>query len=113
MSAERRATPEGERPSKRSKAADGKSDPSQNPYLAHMYEDNSNQSGGAKTILSTFKRHATTAKDAERAENGPENPLNGKPLSKNYFKILESRRNLPVHAQRYVASIPRCWRTKN
>ena len=58
------------------------------------------RSDGNETILSTFKRHQTTAELASMAEDGPENPMNGKPLSKNYFKILQSRRNLPVHAQR-------------
>ncbi|KAI9666800.1 MAG: DEAH-box ATP-dependent RNA helicase prp43 [Alyxoria varia] len=48
----------------------------------------------------SFKRHATKAKQAKEAEDGPDNPFNGKPLSDKYFSILESRRNLPVHAQR-------------
>ena len=95
------------------------SDPSSNPYLAHMYPDegaddqgygngesgtklkarsNGGQSGG----LQHFKRHATTAVQAAKAEDGPSNPFNGQNLSERYFGILKTRRNLPVHAQRYV-----------
>ncbi|KAI5798953.1 P-loop containing nucleoside triphosphate hydrolase protein [Geopyxis carbonaria] len=88
---------------KRAKAEMG--DPAQNPYLAHMYDgpsqdyaSSSGQSGSS--ILSTYKRHQTTAQQAMKAEDGPENPFNGNHLSKNYFKILHTRRNLPVHAQR-------------
>jgi pre-mRNA-splicing factor ATP-dependent RNA helicase DHX15/PRP43 len=98
----KRSPSDGERPSKRSKADGGISDPAQNPYLAHMYEEPQSEWNGNGGILSTFKRHQTTAKDAQKAEDGPENPLNGNQLSKNYFKILQTRRNLPVHAQRYV-----------
>ena len=53
----------------------------------------------------SFQLHATTAKDARKAEDGPNNPFNGKTLSDNYFAILETRRNLPVHAQRYVTCV--------
>jgi len=82
-------------------------DPSTNPYLAHMYEDddtykngNGNSNGKARTGLSDFKRHATTALQAHIAEDGPQNPFNNEPLSKQYFNILETRRDLPVHKQR-------------
>ena len=37
---------------------------------------------------------------AKLAEDGPNNPYNGRSLSKSYFNILKTRRNLPVHAQR-------------
>lgn len=92
-------------PSKRTKM-----DPESNPYLAHLYEgSNGNGNGngyggggraGAKTVLSTFKRHGTTAEQAHVAEWGPENPFSGAPLSKKYFDILKGRRDLPVHKQR-------------
>ena len=52
---------------------------------------------------STFgdlRRHATTAAQAKAAEDGPNNPFTGKPLSQQYFRILKTRRDLPVHAQR-------------
>lgn len=85
-------------------------DPAQNPYLAHMYEKddsdynyngNSNRNGAsARTGLSDFKRHETTALQAHKAEDGPNNPFNNTPLSKQYFNILKTRRNLPVHMQR-------------
>lgn len=45
-------------------------------------------------------RHQTTAKDAERLEDGPVNPFTGEEFSESYFKILKVRRDLPVHAQR-------------
>jgi pre-mRNA-splicing factor ATP-dependent RNA helicase DHX15/PRP43 len=88
-----------------------------NPYLAHMYENDDangvslnhsksngyasyNTNGASNSSLSTFKRHATTAKNAKVAEDGPENPFTGTRLSERYFSILKTRRNLPVHAQR-------------
>lgn len=88
----------------------------ENPYLVHMYsndqENGVNVDGGiangssngranrAGSSLSDFKRHATTAKQAETAEDGPSNPFNSAPLSERYFRILKTRRDLPVHAQR-------------
>lgn len=88
-------------------------DPETNPYLAHMYEnsvENNNYSNGygrssqmpngTVSALASFPRHATDAAMARRAEDGPNNPFNGKPLSSQYFDILKMRRNLPVHAQR-------------
>lgn len=97
-------------PSKRPKP---ELDPAQNPYLAHMYQDEDNGNYGRQTkgnrddgsILSTFVRHKTTSEDATWAENGPANPFNGNPLSKQYFKILETRRKLPVHQQRWVSFV--------
>ena len=53
------------------------------------------------SALSKFKRHSTTAEMAAVVEDGPNNPFNGKPLSKEYFRILRTRRGLPVHAQRH------------
>jgi len=98
-----------ERPPKRPKATN-LLEPSTNPYLAHIY-DNSKQSANGialgkresndgETVLHSFKRHNTTADQAMKAEDGPYNPFNGKPLSNQYFRILETRRNLPVHQQR-------------
>ncbi|EKD16743.1 uncharacterized protein L3040_001482 [Drepanopeziza brunnea f. sp. 'multigermtubi'] len=83
-------------------------DPRANPYLAHNYEEESfysahdgNSNGnGARTGLSEFKRHATTAVQAHKAEDGPNNPFNNAPLSNQYFNILKTRRDLPVHKQR-------------
>lgn len=89
-------------------------DPKTNPYLAHMYEDSADdfnysngygkpnriQGSGSASTLASFPRHATNAAMAKEAENGPKNPFSGKPLSTQYFNILKSRRNLPVHAQR-------------
>ncbi|KAL8705208.1 MAG: hypothetical protein Q9201_001664 [Fulgogasparrea decipioides] len=99
-------------------------DPTMNPYLAHMYEDQNDDSGyntgysngngygnggvslkgqyggGKGTGLAKMPRHNTTADMARKAEDGPNNPFSGELLSKKYFDILKSRRNLPVHAQR-------------
>jgi pre-mRNA-splicing factor ATP-dependent RNA helicase DHX15/PRP43 len=47
-----------------------------------------------------MRRHQTTAKEANAAEDGPLNPFTGKNLSNNYFGILKKRRDLPVHQQR-------------
>ena len=92
-------------------------DPKSNPYLAHMYEEDESYSGYSngygKTMSRTSKvseaytlarlpRHKTTAAMAKEAENGPNNPFTGVPLSSQYFNILKTRRNLPVHVQRYV-----------
>ncbi|KAL9024416.1 MAG: hypothetical protein Q9196_006534 [Gyalolechia fulgens] len=98
------------------------SDPKMNPYLAHMYEDqsdsgyntgysngDSNGNGvklgtqndwGYNNSIANMPRHKTTADMARKAEDGPNNPYSGKPLSKQYFNILKSRRGLPVHTQR-------------
>ncbi|KAI9885695.1 MAG: exosome non-catalytic core subunit rrp46 [Watsoniomyces obsoletus] len=89
-------------------------DPKKNPYLAHMYEDDSsskpsteepytgfNVYGSSGTnILEGMLRHQTTAAQATKVEDGPDNPFNGKPLSTRYFNILKTRRDLPVHLQR-------------
>ena len=80
-----------------------------NPYLAHMHDNDgaadsnsygNGYSNGGSSILDTFKRHATTHKDAMKAEDGPKNPFNGNQLSDRYFSILKTRRDLPVHQQR-------------
>lgn len=89
-------------------------DPKANPYLAHMYEDSVESSSyrngyeqpirsngtGKISMLTKFVRHDTTAAMAKEAEDGPNNPFSGKPLSSQYFSILKTRRNLPVHSQR-------------
>ena len=90
-------------------------DPKSNPYLAHMYDEdesyNGYSNGYGKTIDRTSKiseastlrrlpRHRTTAAMAKKAEDGPANAFTGRPLSSQYFNILKTRRNLPVHSQR-------------
>lgn len=87
-------------------------DPTSNPYLAHMYPKEeetrynsySSNSTGA-TALESFVRHQTTAAQADKAERGPNNPFNNKPLSDQYFRILEKRQDLPVHKQRYAETL--------
>ncbi|KAL1855403.1 DEAH-box ATP-dependent RNA helicase prp43 [Paecilomyces lecythidis] len=101
---DRRPDGEGSR-AKRQKTEKEDMDPRNNPYLAHMYADESNgnaQNGAAdgKGPFAKFKRHQTTAEMAQKAEDGETNPFNGKPFSNKYFSILKTRRDLPVHAQR-------------
>ena len=74
-----------------------------NPYLAHMIPENgySPQIAAGTGPLRDFIRRKTTAKQAEKAEDGPDNPFTLKPLGKTYFDILKKRRELPVHAQRH------------
>ncbi|KAF2239010.1 P-loop containing nucleoside triphosphate hydrolase protein [Viridothelium virens] len=110
--ADRRPEPDGGTRAKRQKTS-GEMDPSNNPYLAHMYEDGDGTSNGyaesynsayssqtAQHGLSELPRHKSTAVQAKKAEDGPHNPFNGQSLSKQYFNILKVRRNLPVHSQR-------------
>lgn len=87
-----------------------KKDEKYNPYLAHMY-DNDNQSNGAEpspdSPLAGMKRQHTTAKQAEKAEDSESNPFTGRPHSQKYFQILQGRRDLPVHKQRFVPHLSR------
>jgi pre-mRNA-splicing factor ATP-dependent RNA helicase DHX15/PRP43 len=78
-----------------------------NPYLAHMKEDDDEKNGGYDSgalpkgsPLHKFTRRETTAKQAAKAEDNDANPFTGEPHSQQYFKILDGRRNLPVHKQR-------------
>lgn len=96
-------------------------DPRANPYLAHRYEEPAEDEGSYNgysngygrptnrmkgvsnaSSLARFPRHKSTAAMAKNAEDGPNNPFSGQPLSSQYFNILKTRRNLPVHQQRYV-----------
>ena len=96
-------------------------DPRGNPYLAHRDEEpaedetiyNGYTNGYARTTqrvegplktssVAGFPRHKSTAAMAKKAEDGPNNPFNGQPLSTQYFSILKTRRDLPVHQQRYA-----------
>lgn len=73
-----------------------------NPYLAHrLPEGYVPQVAAANGPLRDFKKRQTSAKQAEKAEDGPDNPFTLRPLSRTYFDILKKRRELPVHAQRY------------
>ena len=75
-----------------------------NPYLAHMLPDQGYipQVAAGRGPLKDFKKRESTAKQAEKAEDGPDNPFTLRPLSPNYFNILKKRRDLPVHSQRSV-----------
>lgn len=73
-----------------------------NPYLAHLLPDQGYvpQVAAEKGPLRHFKRRQTTAKQAEEAEDDPDNPFTLRQRSQNYFDILKKRRELPVYAQR-------------
>ncbi|PWY95826.1 pre-mRNA splicing factor ATP-dependent RNA helicase Prp43 [Aspergillus sclerotioniger CBS 115572] len=91
---------------KRQKMDKPETDPKDNPYLAHMYESSTNSNSwtdGAADLHPAFgkiKRHQTTAAIAKKVEDGDVNPFNGQPFSSKYVSILQTRRDLPVHAQR-------------
>ena len=103
-------------PAKRQKMSSEPSDPRSNPYLAHMYESsdangysngyNTPQRGGNGGLnggpLSKFPRAKPNAALAKTAEDAKLNPFTGEAFSQRYFSILKTRRDLPVHAQRYV-----------
>lgn len=82
---------------KRQKMDKPVTDPRDNPYLAHMYADETPKGNPA---FAKLKRHQTTAALAKEIEDGEVNPLNGQSFSTKYFSILKTRRDLPVHAQR-------------
>jgi pre-mRNA-splicing factor ATP-dependent RNA helicase DHX15/PRP43 len=81
---------------------EAKEDETYNPYLAHTYQNDQNGWGSRETgsKLDSMKRRATTAKEAEVAEDGDLNPWTSQPHSQQYFRILKTRRDLPVHKQR-------------
>jgi len=83
-----------------------------NPYLAHMDDNGAGDtkdlaygSGGhvPGSAFRSFTRRQTTAKQAAKAEAGDNNPFTGNPHSQQYFSILKTRHNLPVHKQRSVS----------
>ena len=78
--------------SKRQKMSSSNTNPTDNPYLAHMYSN--------RSPLESLQRHSTTAAEAANLENGPKNPFTIEDLSTQYFSILKTRRDLPVYAQR-------------
>lgn len=101
-------------PAKRRKTSNGDMDPRNNPYLQHMYanETTENSSNGYSTPpgrfkgspssdpLAKFQKHKSTAAMARSAEDGQINPFTGEPFSNRYVSILRTRRDLPVHSQR-------------
>ena len=82
----------------------GNGDSGYNPYLAHMRDEDAAGGADGTGAFAGVTRRQTTAKQAERIEDSDTNPFTERPHSTQYFRILESRRDLPVHKQRYAAS---------
>ncbi|KAL8296645.1 hypothetical protein RB597_005970 [Gaeumannomyces tritici] len=73
---------------------------SYNPYLAHMYENDRNGANSPASLVTGLKRHATTAEQAVKLEEADRNAFTGGEHSERYFKILRTRRDLPVQQHR-------------
>lgn len=73
-----------------------------NPYLAHHFDDeNGNNSGSSGwPAFNGITRHETTAEQISKLEDADINPWTGESHTPQYFRILEGRRNLPVHKYR-------------
>ncbi|KAF4126364.1 pre-mRNA-splicing factor ATP-dependent RNA helicase DHX15/PRP43 [Geosmithia morbida] len=97
------ANPDGPSRKKARKQDDDDDADRHNPYLAHMYEDE-DQNGDSKAkgaaLLSGLKRRHTTAEQAAEVEDLSDNAFTGRKHTQQYFQILKSRRDLPVHKQR-------------
>ncbi|KAG4305213.1 hypothetical protein PORY_001383 [Pneumocystis oryctolagi] len=77
----------------------------ENPYLSHLktneYQQKHNAySNNYNSLWANFRKHQSTAEQAQKIENGPINPFTGLEFTEKYFNILKKRRQLPVHAQR-------------
>ncbi|KUI53319.1 putative pre-mRNA-splicing factor ATP-dependent RNA helicase prp43 [Cytospora mali] len=98
----KRPSADGDSPSspKRTKQNGGNMD-QYNPYLAHHYDG---QNGSGKNsrwpAFEGITRHETTAATAAKLEEADTNPWNSEPHSPQYFRILDGRKNLPVHKHR-------------
>ncbi|ERS96605.1 pre-mRNA-splicing factor ATP-dependent RNA helicase DHX15/PRP43 [Sporothrix schenckii 1099-18] len=112
----------GERPEKsKTPKVDSDSDassakkPAKNPYLAHLEDEGSNgndgdefdQDKGKQPLYSSddngfagMTRHQTTAEQVSRVEHEEYNAFTGRRHTQQYFRILETRKGLPVHKQR-------------
>lgn len=106
---DRRSDPEDGSRAKRQKMDKTGTDPKDNPYLAHMYADETSNGDShswddgmleKNPAFAKLKRHRTTASLAKDVEDSEINPFNGQPFSSKYLSILHARRDLPVHAQR-------------
>lgn len=99
----KRASADSEESSNKKTKMDGKA----NPYLAHMYEEENGNGWGSgepspNSPLAGMKRRQTSAQEASKAEDSDSNPFTGRQHSQKYFQILQTRRDLPVHKQRFV-----------
>lgn len=73
-----------------------------NPYLAHHYngENGSAVKSSGWPAFDGIVRHETTAQTASKLEDADNSPWTGEPHSQKYFRILQGRRDLPVHKHR-------------
>lgn len=73
-----------------------------NPYLAHHYngENGSAVKSSGWPAFDGIVRHETTAQTASKLEDADNSPWTGEPHSPKYFRILQGRRDLPVHKHR-------------
>lgn len=72
-----------------------------NPYLAHNYEGHTQNGGGGQwSAFNGMTAKETTAQQALALESAVDNPWTGQPHSEKYMRILDGRRNLPVHKHR-------------
>ncbi|KAI2616291.1 P-loop containing nucleoside triphosphate hydrolase protein [Hypoxylon sp. NC1633] len=102
------SSPDVASPVKRAKTEDkDEGDAKANKYLAHWTQDTrdwTDDSGWDEPRevppFEHFQRRRTTAKQAAEAEDSINNPFTGRLHSSQYFNILKTRRNLPVHQQR-------------
>jgi hypothetical protein len=104
----KRPSGEGDDPARKKAKSEASSPPKYNPYLAHMDQYENYEDGYQSLALDGLKRRQTTAKQAAKAEDEPVNPWTGRAHTQKYFDILRTRRDLPVHKQRYAYSIQ--WR---
>lgn len=100
----KRPSADGDSPSspKRAKQAGGNNGDNMddyNPYLAHLDNDGGIKSSGWPAF-NGITRQQSTAQTAHKLEDADDNPWTGEPHSQKYFRILEGRRNLPVHKHR-------------
>ncbi|CAG8440529.1 3457_t:CDS:2 [Ambispora gerdemannii] len=72
-----------------------------NPYLAHLTNQQLTSNINSRSPLDGFIPGKTTAEQARKVEEGKINPFTSKSYSPEYYKLLSTRRNLPVHAQRH------------
>ncbi|KAL7415810.1 P-loop containing nucleoside triphosphate hydrolase protein [Mrakia frigida] len=74
-----------------------KTDPSENPYLAHLQPQQKNGSSSKKNPLDGVVPGQVDAVQARALMDGDINPFTLRPFTATYKKILEGRKKLPVY----------------